>query len=96
MHNSAHGNTSRRNYTDSKRIGRCDKKIPPPLAKSGIDRLKECTNIFGPHVTTTEEEESTDPPRVDTKKDATSVRVEKENKTSAQTLQRTDKKQNVS
>ena len=67
-------------------------KIPPPLAESGTDRLKECTNIFGSHFTTTEKEESTDPPRVGTKKGATSARVEKKNNASAQTWQRTDKK----
>ena len=31
-------------------------KIPPPLAKSGIDRLKECTSIFGQDFTTKEED----------------------------------------
>ena len=71
-------------------------KIPPTPAKSGIDRLKECTNIFGSHFTTAEEAESTDPPRMGTKEGATFARVEKENKSSAQTWQQTDKKQHVS
>ena len=42
-------------------------KIPTPLAKSDIDRLKECTNIFGLNFTTKEEEENAEPPRVRTK-----------------------------
>ena len=42
-------------------------KIPPHLAKSSIDRLKECTIIFGPNFTTREGEENAEPPRVGTK-----------------------------
>ena len=62
-------------------------KIPPPFAKSVIDRLKECTHIFCPNFTTKEEEKSAELPRVGTKEGATIARVERENKSSAQTWQ---------
>ena len=52
-------------------------KIPPPLAKSEIDRLKECTSIFGQDFTTKEEEESEEPPRVGASDGVTLARVER-------------------
>ena len=73
------------------RIVRCDKnRIPQPLAKSGVDRLKECTNICGLQFTTKEEEDSMDPPRMGTKKDATPARVERNSKADAQVWRQTD------
>jgi hypothetical protein len=66
-------------------------KIPPPLAKSGIDKLKECTNLFGPNFTTKEDETAT-PPRVGAKEDATLQRVERKDKHNNEAWQRTDQK----
>ena len=67
-------------------------KIPPPLTKSGIDRLKECTNIFGPEFTAKNEEKNVKSPRVGTRDGATLARVERKNNNDAQVWQRTDKK----
>ena len=67
-------------------------KIPPPLVKSGIDKLKECTNIFGTEFTSKNEEESVTPPRVGTGDGAAPPRVARKNNQDTQVWERTDKK----
>ena len=66
-------------------------KIPPPLAKSGIDKLKEYTNIFGTEFTSKNEEESVKPLRVGIGDGATPSRVERKTNSDAQVWQRTDR-----
>ena len=66
-------------------------KIPPPLAKSGIDRLKECTNIFGAQFTAGNSEDGAGPPRVGTRDGAAPPRVERRDTRGDMAWQRTDK-----